>query len=368
MGSVFGKHGSLAGIDFPGRTDPWIIRQIFARFGIEYSRENVERYVDGYIAALPGILAERDARVMPGVKEILSGAAGRPGVAHGLLTGNLRRGAKAKLDFHGLWEIFPVGAFSDDSEVRDELGPHALRRARAHWGARLPLGPRVDRRGHAPRHLVRAGDRCARPGGRDRRLEPGRTCGPPAGRGAREPRRRAGILGLGRRARICLPPPGTRESSQGPEPPLPDAPHLHDRNRIGPRRIQVQGADQGRAPRRRPQRARHGHRLGGALRLPGFHPAGRRGGGAGGVRARDRPRRLGQRRGDRRQPGTGACAAACAGPSRWPFGTGRTTTPTCLSIGQRTITADEATRIVRVWLATEFEGGRHIARIKKIDG
>lgn len=138
MGSVFGKHGSLAGIDFPGRTDPWIIRQIFARFGIEYSREAVERYVDGYIAALPGILAERDARVMPGVKEILSGAAGRPGVAHGLLTGNLRRGAKAKLDFHGLWEIFPVGAFSDDSEVRDELGPHALRRARAHWGAAFP--------------------------------------------------------------------------------------------------------------------------------------------------------------------------------------------------------------------------------------
>ena len=39
-----------------------------------------------------------------------------------------------------------------------------------------------------------------------------------------------------------------------------------------------------------------------------------------------------------------------------------------LSMGQRTITAEEATKIVRVWLATEFEGGRHIARIRKIDG
>ena len=40
----------------------------------------------------------------------------------------------------------------------------------------------------------------------------------------------------------------------------------------------------------------------------------------------------------------------------------------CLSIGQRTITQDEAIKIVRTWLATDFEGGRHIARIRKIDG
>jgi ribose 5-phosphate isomerase B len=39
-----------------------------------------------------------------------------------------------------------------------------------------------------------------------------------------------------------------------------------------------------------------------------------------------------------------------------------------ISIGQRTISQDEAIGIVRVWLATEFEGGRHLARIKKIDG
>ena len=40
----------------------------------------------------------------------------------------------------------------------------------------------------------------------------------------------------------------------------------------------------------------------------------------------------------------------------------------CLSIGQRTVTELEALEIVRTWLATEFEGGRHIARINKIDG
>ena len=38
-----------------------------------------------------------------------------------------------------------------------------------------------------------------------------------------------------------------------------------------------------------------------------------------------------------------------------------------LSLGQRTISEGEALAIVRVWLATPFEGGRHIARIRKID-
>ena len=38
-----------------------------------------------------------------------------------------------------------------------------------------------------------------------------------------------------------------------------------------------------------------------------------------------------------------------------------------LSLGQRTITESEALAIVRVWLTTPFEGGRHVARIRKID-
>jgi ribose 5-phosphate isomerase B len=40
----------------------------------------------------------------------------------------------------------------------------------------------------------------------------------------------------------------------------------------------------------------------------------------------------------------------------------------CLSLGQRTLSAEDALKIVRTWLATEFEGGRHLARIRKIDG
>jgi len=38
-----------------------------------------------------------------------------------------------------------------------------------------------------------------------------------------------------------------------------------------------------------------------------------------------------------------------------------------LSIGERMVSIHEAVEIVKLWLATEFEGGRHVPRINKID-
>lgn len=38
-----------------------------------------------------------------------------------------------------------------------------------------------------------------------------------------------------------------------------------------------------------------------------------------------------------------------------------------LSLGQRTIDEETALKIVKVWLDTPFEGGRHLPRIQKID-
>ena len=38
-----------------------------------------------------------------------------------------------------------------------------------------------------------------------------------------------------------------------------------------------------------------------------------------------------------------------------------------LSLGQRLVSEDQLLAIVDVWLATPFEGGRHVARIRKLD-
>jgi ribose 5-phosphate isomerase B len=39
-----------------------------------------------------------------------------------------------------------------------------------------------------------------------------------------------------------------------------------------------------------------------------------------------------------------------------------------LSIGQRLIEPELALQILEVWLATAFDGGRHLIRIRKLDG
>lgn len=132
--NVFGIDGSLDDINFAGRTDRWIIGEVFKKFRIAPTPENFSRYFDGYVAALPAELANPKARVLPGVNNILKAAAAHGSIAQGLLTGNMRRGAQLKLAYHGLWEHFPFGAFADDSEHRNDLGPHALRRAAAHHG------------------------------------------------------------------------------------------------------------------------------------------------------------------------------------------------------------------------------------------
>lgn len=134
LGTVFGIDGSVADIEFSGRTDRWIIAQIFRKFGVAPTEDNFTRFFESYVAGLPAMLSNPQARILPGVHAALAAAAADGTIAQGLLTGNMRRGAQAKLTYHGLWDHFPFGAFADDSEHRNELGPHALRRAREHHG------------------------------------------------------------------------------------------------------------------------------------------------------------------------------------------------------------------------------------------
>lgn len=136
--STFQIDGTLDDIDFAGRTDTWIMRAIFKKFAVPASPENFARYFDAYIAALPAELHNPHARVLPGVREILRAAADHGAIAQGLLTGNMRRSAQVKLERHGLWQHFDFGAYGDDSEFRNELGPHAVRRALERHGIHFP--------------------------------------------------------------------------------------------------------------------------------------------------------------------------------------------------------------------------------------
>jgi phosphoglycolate phosphatase-like HAD superfamily hydrolase len=129
---TFGIEGSLDAIELAGRTDKLIAVDVLRAHGIEPTHEAIHNYLEGYLAHLAGELYQGKPQLHAGVLDALDAVAARPDLAQGLLTGNLERGAQIKLDHFKVWHYFPFGAFADDSAIRDELGPHALKRAGTH--------------------------------------------------------------------------------------------------------------------------------------------------------------------------------------------------------------------------------------------
>ena len=130
---AYGTCGDLDAFDFSGKTDPQIVRELMSGAGLdgETIRSGLPRMRDTYLARLEAELA--GVQVLPGVLAALAAVRARRDLALGLVTGNWRRGASAKLSRVGL-DDFPLGAFGDDGEDRACLPPVALARARAALG------------------------------------------------------------------------------------------------------------------------------------------------------------------------------------------------------------------------------------------
>ena len=126
---VFGTAGPIEQWIFDGKTDPMIVRELMEAAGVSWDNESIGRALDIYAESVARELPlETRRKVYPGVPELLSELAGRPALL-GLLTGNVKKGARAKLESLKLWGHFAFGAFADDSAVRRELADVAVRRA-----------------------------------------------------------------------------------------------------------------------------------------------------------------------------------------------------------------------------------------------
>jgi len=133
---TYGTAGPIVNHDFSGKTDPLLLRELLTAAGRAPSEIEAGRapFWEVYLAELEARLPADPVTVLPGVPELIGALAERRDVFLGLLTGNVRDGARLKLAARGLWERFPVGAFGCDHELRNELPRFALRRARARWG------------------------------------------------------------------------------------------------------------------------------------------------------------------------------------------------------------------------------------------
>jgi phosphoglycolate phosphatase len=119
-------------VAFAGRSDRAIAMDLFRTHGVEPSEENWQRFCLGYLSRLEHTLKTHDGNVLPGVPQLLNTLADRGDVALGLLTGNIREGARRKLGHYGLWEHFAFGGFGDTHVDRCEIAAAALAAAKLH--------------------------------------------------------------------------------------------------------------------------------------------------------------------------------------------------------------------------------------------
>ena len=145
-----------AKVPYSGRTDRAIVRDLFRLHEIEETPETLTRLLGGYLARLPACLNAHEGRVLPGIHQLLDHLCVRQRCAVGLLTGNVRAGAKAKLGHFGLDRHFRFGGFGDDHFDRDDVAREALA------AVRREVGPNVR-----PEQIWVIGDtpldvRCAR--------------------------------------------------------------------------------------------------------------------------------------------------------------------------------------------------------------
>ena len=128
-------------VSFGGKTDIQIAREMMAAMGLtqEQVEDHMHRVVDLYIerACVAAATRAHEVTVLPGAKAIIEELAQHPDVVLGLLTGNVRKGAHAKLTCARLVQHFKMGAYGDDHWDRYRLPQIAVDRALADLGHRF---------------------------------------------------------------------------------------------------------------------------------------------------------------------------------------------------------------------------------------
>jgi phosphoglycolate phosphatase len=133
---VFGVALSVQ-VPYSGRTDRAIVRDLLTKHGLDATQEHWEKLQAGYLARLPDSLNRHNGRVLPGILGLLQELRKRNDVAIGLLTGNVRAGARVKLGHFGLYENFAFGGFGDHHFDRDDVAREALAAVHTHVGTHV---------------------------------------------------------------------------------------------------------------------------------------------------------------------------------------------------------------------------------------
>src|SRR3989440_9346588 len=149
----FGVADDLHDIEIAGMTDSGIVASILNKHKIPATNENLSAFLDSYVHFLSLELPRRKGKLLPGVLKLLEKLKSRSHLVLALLTGNVSRGARLKLEHDGVWHFFEFGAFADDHRDRNQLGRFARARAKEKHGREFSA-EEIDVIGDTPRDIA----------------------------------------------------------------------------------------------------------------------------------------------------------------------------------------------------------------------
>ena len=129
---LFGVAGAFSGIPVAGRTDLLILADALRRAGVAADGDARARFLTRYCEHFGREIHYPGPRkgLLPGVRQLLDRLRVTPGVACALVTGNIARAARIKLEHFAVRGYFVGGAYGDDAPHRNDLVPIAVERAR----------------------------------------------------------------------------------------------------------------------------------------------------------------------------------------------------------------------------------------------
>lgn len=127
--AIYGVCDRVEGVQFSGRTDRVIARDLTLAHGFDDDESAWRRFRAAYLDRLPEALRIGAGRLLPGVESLLDQLGGEKDAHLGLLTGNVREGAHLKLTYYGVWDRFSFGGFGDEFFERNEVAKSAYEQA-----------------------------------------------------------------------------------------------------------------------------------------------------------------------------------------------------------------------------------------------
>lgn len=127
--NLFSINNAFNDISMAGKTDIQIMKEGLSKHGLASNNGIIPAIVEAYLKYLSIEINNVHKCLKPGIMEAVETIKNdNDSFTLGLLTGNIERGARIKLEPFGLNPYFASGAFGSDHEDRNSLLPIAVKR------------------------------------------------------------------------------------------------------------------------------------------------------------------------------------------------------------------------------------------------